>query len=92
MKTKILLKILVLTSFLTAFVGCGGSPVKQVAVASPIKCEMFEETKPIMFKKVVIKLRRGESIGRMKAGLLCVDQGPLTWKGGRVTLSGDELT
>jgi len=48
--------------------------------------------KPIQFRKIVIKLKRGENIGTVQAGLLCVAQRKLTYRGGRNTVGGEELT
>lgn len=51
-----------------------------------------ESSKPIQFTKVVVKLKRGEHVGAMQGGLLCVPQSDLTWKGGRISIDSDEFT
>jgi len=51
-----------------------------------------ENAKPIQFSKIVVKLKRGEEIGAIQAGLLCVGQGQLTWKGGKLSIDSDEFT
>lgn len=48
--------------------------------------------KPIQLSKVVVKLKRGEHVGAIQAGLACIPHGDLQWKGGRLNLSSDELT
>lgn len=51
-----------------------------------------QNTKPIQFSKIVVKLKRGEKIGALQAGLLCVGQGVLNWKGGKLSIDSDEFT
>jgi len=51
-----------------------------------------ESSKPIQFTKVVVKLKRGEHVGAMQGGLLCVPQSDLTWKGGRISIDSEEFT
>lgn len=51
-----------------------------------------ENSKPIQFSKIVVKMKRGEDIGALQAGLLCVGQGQLTWKGGKLSIDSDEFT
>jgi len=71
---------------------CSTPTVNQVLAKDPIDILHSEEAKPILFKKVVVKLKRGQEIGRLQGGLMCIDRGPLTWKGGKVNLTGDEFT
>ncbi|MDG1074034.1 MAG: trypsin-like peptidase domain-containing protein [Methylophilaceae bacterium] len=51
-----------------------------------------ENAKPIQFSKIVVKLKRGEKVGAIQAGLFCVGQGTLTWKGGKLSIDSDEFT
>jgi len=73
-------------------VGCQSVPVKQVEIKSTIDIPEGKESKPIMFRKIVVKLRRGEKYGKLQAGLLCISRGDLKWKSGKVVWSGDDLT
>ena len=50
------------------------------------------KAKPIQLRKVIAKLDRGEVVGEQKAGLLCIPHGHLTWQGGHVLASTEELT
>jgi serine protease Do len=54
--------------------------------------EPNEVVRPMEFKKIVVKLPKGENIGSLQGGLFCVDQAPLTWQGGRLILTGEEFT
>lgn len=74
--------------------GCAGTS----AIIKPVEDKQVENlkasdsAKPIQFTKVVVKLKRGEHVGAMQAGLLCVPHGDLNWKGGRITVDSDEFT
>lgn len=74
--------------------GCAGTS----AVIKPVEDKQVENlkasdtAKPIQFTKVVVKLKRGEHVGAMQVGLICVPQGDLNWKGGRITVDSDEFT
>lgn len=74
--------------------GCAGTPsvIKDVEDKTVENLKSPESAKPIQFTKVVVKLKRGEHIGALKAGLLCVPQGDLNWKGGKVSVDSDEFT
>lgn len=72
--------------------GCQTAPVKQVAVKQAIEIPEGKESKPVLFKKIVVKLHRGEEYGSVQGGLLCIPHGKLKWKSGRVVWSGEDLT
>lgn len=75
--------------------GCGTSAViKDVKDKKMSALEMNAafESKPIQLAKVVVKLKRGQHIGAVEAGLACLAHGDLNWKGGRVNVDSDELT
>jgi hypothetical protein len=79
--------------------GCGGSGIEQAQQKAyfanqkpPLEVPAGVQSKPIQFKRIVVKLRRGTAIGSMKAGILCIPRRSLVWRGGRATFSGDELT
>ena len=72
--------------------GCVVTPVKQAAQHVPIDVQAGKDAKPIQFKRVVVKMRRGEKIGDTGVGALCIRSTDLTWRGGRLTLTGDEFT
>lgn len=72
--------------------GCVANPVKKASAMTAIDVPNGTDAKPIQFRKVVVKLSRGQKIGDVQVGLACIRQGDLTWKGGRLTLSGDEFT
>lgn len=77
----------------TLLIGCGSPAViKQVEDRPVENLHASENSKPIQFKKIVVRLKRGEHIGAMQAGLLCVPQGNLNWKGGRISIASDEFT
>ncbi|MGE4331132.1 hypothetical protein [Diaphorobacter sp.] len=75
--------------------GCGTSAVIKDVQDKPINqldLKAAAKSKPIQLSKVVVRLKRGEHVGAVQGGLLCVPQADLTWKGGRLKLDSDELT
>lgn len=87
-------KLLTLVFVLTVFLGgCATSAViKDVELKPTLTIPANQKSKPIQFKKVVAKIERGTHIGAVQGGLLCLSSANLTWQGGRVTVSTDELT
>ena len=82
-------------SILLAFilVGCLSVNVKNVALQEPIDIKAGVDAKPLLFKKIVVKLPRGREIGVMKYGIFCGPNGaPLTWKGGKINITSDDFT
>jgi serine protease Do len=74
--------------------GCAGtaSVIKDVGDKQVDNLKKPELAKPIQFTKIVVKLKRGEHIGAMQGGLMCISQGDINWKGGRVTVDTDDFT
>jgi len=87
-------KFFLILTLIIAITGCAGtsSVIKQVEDAEVQDLKASSTSKPIQLSKVVIKLKRGEHIGAYKAGLLCIPNGDLNWKGGKLNVSSDELT
>ena len=74
--------------------GCAGTPaiIKEVQDQPVENLKASENSKPIQFTKIVVKLKRGEHIGAYKAGILCIPHGDLNWKGGKINVDSDEFT
>ena len=80
--------------FISLLGGCAVPEVKQAAVKTALDIPSGKDARPIQFKRIVVRLRRGEVFGKSLAGIFCFPQpgGDLTWQGGRVTLSSDDFT
>lgn len=79
--------------FLISLIGCASSAnIQHTEIKDAIEVTPVEQTKPIQFKKIVVKLDRGEDIGSIQGGLLCVANADLVWKGGKVEVSTEEFT
>jgi S1-C subfamily serine protease len=72
--------------------GCGTTTSQQAAALTPISVPAFEETKPIAFEKVVLKIPRHEPIGKLSMGTLCIPGGDIRPSGGRYELNTDSFT
>ncbi len=57
-----------------------------LAVAGP------EGSRPVQLRAVVIKIRRGETIGALEWGVFCTPDSALVYGGGRLRIDDDELT
>lgn len=75
-----------------ALVGCAGAPVQQAAVRQAREVAHGTDAKPIQFRKVVVKLRRGEEIGQAQVGVFCLPSEKIEWRGGRVNVADEEFT
>lgn len=72
--------------------GCGTpANIKDVETKKVKEIPLGGESKPLQFKKIVIKLKRGQHIGAMMGGLLCLPMGDLNWKGGKLDVSSDDF-
>lgn len=90
MNSRVLVLVLMLSSQLA---GCGTPAIIKKVEDQPVEnLKASETTKPIQFTKIVVKLKRGEHVGAMQAGLLCISQGDLNWKGGRISIDSEEFT
>ena len=82
---------LLLIAVLLIFLNSCATPVKNVPKPT-INVPVGRKTKPIQFKKIVVKLRRGEVIGSLCIDVFCIAIKNLTWKGGKMTLTDDDFT
>ena len=63
------------------------TPATRVAPSlTPISVPAFESTKPIAFRKIVLKVPRHRPIGNVSIGILCIKHGDLTVSSGRYQL------
>ena len=71
--------------------GCVASTNKKAPSLQPISVPAFEETKPIAFKKVVLKVPRNTPIGKVGAGLACMRHADYMPSGGRYSLDEERF-
>jgi S1-C subfamily serine protease len=78
---------------ITGLTGCATPAVIPNVAQQPVKEVTASETaKPIQFKKIVIKLHRGDKIGAVEAGIFCAPAGDLVHHGGKADITDDDLT
>lgn len=75
----------------TMLAGCGAPPVQQVAQGQPMGAPMDAKTRIIQFRKAADLLPKGDPIGKMRFGPLCIPGPALAWRDGRVSLNDEEL-
>ena len=83
---------LVFIAVLLIFLNACATPVKNVPIKPTINVPLGRKTKPIQFKKIVVKLHRGEIVGSFCIDVFCMAIESLTWKGGRISLTDDDFT
>jgi len=84
--------IIALATAALPLVACGTpAQISHVVPKTQIDIPIGQETRPVQFRKVVVKLRRGQHVGQLEGGLACIGAGDLTWRGGRIDISSDEL-
>lgn len=90
MQLRLTTSALIITALLC---GCGTSAIiKKVEDKTVLDMKSSESAKPIQFTKIVVKLKRGEHIGAWQGGILCIPNGDLNWKGGKINIDSDEFT
>ncbi len=86
------LSILIVVLCSVALSACRATMTSQVApTLDPILAPTFESTKPIAFRKIVLKIPRHRPIGEESIGALCIPRGELTLSGGRHLLDIDQF-
>jgi len=78
--------------FLFMVSGCiAMTEVKKFEERTPLQAQ--GQSAPIMFRKLVSKINRGQTIGTLQGGIFCLPQVAITWKqrGGNSTIGDEEL-
>ena len=71
---------------------CTATMTSQVApTLDPILPPTFESTKPIAFRKIVLKIPRHQPVGKVSVGAFCRPRGEMTLSGGRHHLDIDQF-
>lgn len=79
-------------SILLIVSSCATTQVQYAEVGEVLEIEQDVDSIPLALSKIIVKLRRMEELGRLQAGWLCVDNGPLEWQGGRLNITTEEIT
>jgi serine protease Do len=81
-------RIFVLVALICILSSCQVTLKQEATIKTPIQVSE-NSTKPIGFKKIVIKLRPGEEYGKIMHGVPCMERGKLRYGGGRMQVKGD---
>lgn len=83
--------LLLLSLFAVALSACGTAATRDAPSLAPIAVPPFESTKPIAFRKIVIKTPRHRPIGAVSIGIFCIKNSEMTVSGGRYELDADQF-
>lgn len=76
---------------LFSMTACKTTTSQKAPQLTPVSVKAFEETKPIAFRKIVLKVPRNKAIGSVQVGWLCIKRGDFRLSGGRNTLNSDRF-
>lgn len=82
---------LVLTLSVGILSACQVKTTQIAPTLDPVFVPAFESTKPIAFRKIVLKVPRHQPLGAVSVGVLCVPRGEFTLSGGRHQLDTDKF-
>lgn len=83
--------VFLLLPFVVVASGCAvGVPIAPVEQLTP-KQTPHGQSRPVMFRKLVVRIPRGQVIGSIQRGLLCLNRGKLTWRGGRAVVTDEDF-
>ena len=68
---------------------CQAVTVQQAQSLVAIDVPMGDETKPVAFKKIVVKVPRNKSIGKIQMGIFCMPFADFTTRGGRYQIDSE---
>jgi serine protease Do len=72
--------------------GCVVAPVQLAEIKAPRAIPSGADASPIEFRRIVTKLPLGEEIGQFQYGWGCFPGATITWRGGRLNITDEELT
>ncbi|MDD3295789.1 MAG: S1C family serine protease [Candidatus Omnitrophica bacterium] len=90
--TKKSVKLILIVLLSMSLFGCARAVRIKNITRMPVIVPKSQETKPVMLKKVVIKLSRGQFIGSVQAGMFCIPQAQLFYRRGRYNVPDEEYT
>ncbi|OFW83396.1 MAG: hypothetical protein A2018_02780 [Alphaproteobacteria bacterium GWF2_58_20] len=71
---------------------CVAESIPKVSVQQIPDIPMGSKLKELALDKIVIKVRRGQVIGNLQQGALCIPRGELQWDSGRIIMSDNDFT
>ena len=82
---------LVLALSIGVLAGCQARTVQVAPTLAPISVPTLESTKPITFRKIVLKVPRHRAIGTISTGVACIPRDELTLSSGRHQLDTEKF-
>lgn len=87
-------KLIIITFCLLSFLmmqSCASITVQRAEIKQIREISKGTDVKPIQFRRIVVKMRRGEPMGQAFVGVFCIPREKLEWRGGRLNMD-DEFT
>ncbi|WP_263773026.1 hypothetical protein [Propionivibrio soli] len=72
--------------------GCAVNPVQVAESNTPLALPTGADANPIEFRKIMTKIPLGQQIGQFQHGWWCAPGATITWRGGRLNITDEELT
>ena len=88
------MKKLIITAIAAACTLLGGcaTQIQHVETKKALAIPDGVDSKPVQLKKIVAIFKRGQELGATRIGIVCLPGLPMTWKGGRLNITDDEIT
>lgn len=94
--------IMPIAVMLVVLIGCVAKPIRtsslhllprvqQVSAEEPLTFPFSNNLKAVLLKAAIVKLKRGENVGKLYAGPDCQKIADLSWRGRGVNFTSDEL-
>lgn len=72
--------------------GCAGKvDVPAVLPQEPLAIPKEADTRPLVLTKVLVKLHRGDDVGKRMGGSICKERGRMNWRSGHADIADDDL-
>lgn len=88
-----ILKTLIGLAAVSALAACASSAqIDEVVEQETKEIQLGDSSKPLQFRKIVVRMPRNRVVGAVQMGLLCLGNSQLTYRGGRVAIDDESYS